>query len=115
MITQGEAQRAPTSCAPKSRATGLCAAPEDAQPSPAILLTMRVAGWRASPGTETNITIAARQRLEYDKCLETTQTRTHWLWHIVYGIGLLQPLAALDRVTRHVMVGFSLKGQGRWQ
>ena len=24
-------------------------------------------------------------------------------------------LAALDRVTRHVMVGFSLKGQGRWQ
>ena len=51
MITQGDAQRARTSCAPKSRATGLCAAPEDAQPSPAILLTMRVAGWRASPGT----------------------------------------------------------------
>ena len=44
---------------------------------------------RAPAGTETNITIAARQRLEYDKCLETTQTRTHWLWHIVYGIGLL--------------------------
>ena len=51
MITKGDAQRARTSCAPKSRATGLCAAPEDAQPSPAILLTMRVAGWRASPGT----------------------------------------------------------------
>ena len=24
-----------------------------------------------------------------EKCLEATQTRTHWLWHIVYGIGLL--------------------------
>jgi hypothetical protein len=51
----GDAQRAPTSCAPKSRATGLCAAPKDAQPSPAIPLTMRVAGWRASPGTPGNV------------------------------------------------------------
>ena len=29
------------------------------------------------------------QRSEREKCLEATQTRTHWLWHIVYGIGLL--------------------------
>ena len=26
---------------------------------------------------------------ERERCLEATQTRTHWLWHIVYGVGLL--------------------------
>jgi hypothetical protein len=39
--------------------------------------------------TETDIVTAARQRLARDKCLETTPTRTHWFWNIVYGVGLL--------------------------
>jgi hypothetical protein len=30
-----------------------------------------------------------QQRIEREKCLETTQTRTHRFWHIVYGVGLL--------------------------
>jgi hypothetical protein len=29
------------------------------------------------------------QRIEREKCLEAAQTRTHWLWHLVYGVGLL--------------------------
>jgi hypothetical protein len=39
--------------------------------------------------TESDITAKPRQRIEREKCLETTQTRTHWFWHVLYGVGLL--------------------------
>ena len=29
------------------------------------------------------------QRIEREKCLEAAQTRTHWFWHLIYGVGLL--------------------------
>ena len=29
------------------------------------------------------------QRIEREKCLNATQTRTHWFWHLLYGVGLL--------------------------
>jgi hypothetical protein len=38
--------------------------------------------------TEFDIT-KSQQRIEREKCLEATQTRTHWLWHVLYGVGLL--------------------------
>ena len=44
---------------------------------------------RAPDSTERDITAGPLQRLDRDKCLEAMQTRTHWLWHIVYGVGLL--------------------------
>jgi hypothetical protein len=31
----------------------------------------------------------ALMRIERGKCLERTQTRTHWFWHLLYGTGLL--------------------------
>lgn len=30
-----------------------------------------------------------QQRIEREKCLETSQTRTGWYWHVIYGVGLL--------------------------
>lgn len=27
--------------------------------------------------------------IERDKCLQGVQTRTHWLWHLAYGLKLL--------------------------
>ena len=30
-----------------------------------------------------------QQRIEREKCLEASQTRTHWFWHVLYGVGLL--------------------------
>ena len=39
--------------------------------------------------TESDIAAKPRQRIEREKCLETTQTRTHWFWHVLYGVGLL--------------------------
>jgi hypothetical protein len=30
-----------------------------------------------------------QQRIERERCLEATQTRTHWFWHVLYGVGLL--------------------------
>jgi hypothetical protein len=38
--------------------------------------------------TEFDIT-KPQQRIEREKCLEATQTRTHWFWHVLYGVGLL--------------------------
>jgi hypothetical protein len=38
--------------------------------------------------TEFDIT-RPQQRIEREKCLEATQTRTHWFWHVLYGVGLL--------------------------
>jgi len=38
--------------------------------------------------TEFNITVP-QQRVEREKCLDATQTRTHWFWHILYGVGVL--------------------------
>jgi hypothetical protein len=37
--------------------------------------------------TEFDIT-KPQQRIEREKCLETTRTRTHWFWHVIYGVGL---------------------------
>jgi hypothetical protein len=30
-----------------------------------------------------------QHRIDREKCLEATQTRTHWFWHVLYGVGLL--------------------------
>ncbi|RZN31277.1 hypothetical protein CWO90_17580 [Bradyrhizobium sp. Leo121] len=30
-----------------------------------------------------------RKRMERERCLETSQTRTHWLWHLLYGTKIL--------------------------
>jgi hypothetical protein len=30
-----------------------------------------------------------RQRIAREDCLNTTETRTHWFWHILYGTGVL--------------------------
>ena len=30
-----------------------------------------------------------QQRIERERCLKAEQTRTHWFWHVVYGVGLL--------------------------
>jgi hypothetical protein len=38
--------------------------------------------------TEFDIT-RPQQRIERERCLEATQTRTHWFWHVLYGVGLL--------------------------
>jgi hypothetical protein len=38
--------------------------------------------------TEFDIT-KPQQRIEREKCLEATQTRTHWFWHVLYGVGFL--------------------------
>jgi hypothetical protein len=38
--------------------------------------------------TEFDIT-KPQQRIEREKCLDATQTRTHWYWHAWYGVGLL--------------------------
>jgi hypothetical protein len=27
-----------------------------------------------------------QQRIEREKCLDAKQTRTHWVWHIVYAL-----------------------------
>jgi hypothetical protein len=32
-----------------------------------------------------------QQRIEREKCLEATQTRTHWFWHVLYGVGFTWP------------------------
>ncbi len=29
------------------------------------------------------------QRIKRESCLENTQTRTSWLWHILYGLKLI--------------------------
>jgi hypothetical protein len=29
------------------------------------------------------------QRTKRDECLNAAQTRTHWFWHVLYGVGLL--------------------------
>lgn len=30
-----------------------------------------------------------RMRIQRERCLETSQTRTHWFWHILYGTRIL--------------------------
>jgi hypothetical protein len=30
-----------------------------------------------------------RERIRREKCLETSETRTHWFWHVLYGVRLL--------------------------
>ncbi|KRR26466.1 hypothetical protein CQ14_02985 [Bradyrhizobium lablabi] len=30
-----------------------------------------------------------RKRVERELCLENSQTRTHWFWHILYGTKIL--------------------------
>ena len=41
-------------------------------------------------GLCTEFDITKPQRLiERERCLEATQTRTHWFWHVLYGVGLL--------------------------
>ena len=35
--------------------------------------------------TQFDIT-SPQQRIEREKCLEATQTRTHWFWHVLYGV-----------------------------
>jgi hypothetical protein len=30
-----------------------------------------------------------QQRIKREACLNNTQTRTHWLFHVAYGVGLL--------------------------
>jgi hypothetical protein len=37
--------------------------------------------------TQFDIT-SPQQRVDRDKCLEATQTRTHWFWHVLFGVGL---------------------------
>lgn len=29
------------------------------------------------------------QRIQREDCLEKTQTRTHWFWHLLYGLKVL--------------------------
>jgi hypothetical protein len=29
------------------------------------------------------------QRVKREDCLENTKTRTHWFWHILYGVNIL--------------------------
>jgi len=29
------------------------------------------------------------QRIKREGCLENAETRTHWLWHILYGVKIL--------------------------
>ena len=38
--------------------------------------------------TQFDIT-SPQQRIERERCLEATQARTHWFWHVLYGVGLL--------------------------
>jgi hypothetical protein len=35
------------------------------------------------------ISPARNNGLSGEQCLEATQTRTHWFWHVLYGVGLL--------------------------
>jgi hypothetical protein len=30
-----------------------------------------------------------QQRIKREECLNAAQTRTHWFWHVLYGVGLL--------------------------
>ena len=30
-----------------------------------------------------------KERIKREDCLENTQTRTHWFWHILYGLRVL--------------------------
>ena len=34
-------------------------------------------------------TVDPMQRVKREDCLESTQTRTHWFWHILYGLKVL--------------------------
>ena len=34
-------------------------------------------------------TVDPVQRIKREDCLENTQTRTHWIWHILYGVKVL--------------------------
>jgi hypothetical protein len=29
------------------------------------------------------------QRLKHETCLDQSQTRTHWFWHVLYGVKVL--------------------------
>ena len=31
----------------------------------------------------------AQQLIEREKCLNAVETRTHWVWHVLYGLGLM--------------------------